>query len=92
MPDLQHGRVSSNVPRTDQLAIVNDNSIHGARLVAKRPFNSGELILPLLGKLTAQSYRTIQIDVSTHLKGALIAFMNHSCSPTAIVEARRLGL
>lgn len=89
----QDQRVPQMYARSDQLAaVLNDSSIHGVRLVAKRPFNSGELILPLLGKLTTQSYRTIQIDISTHLKGPLIAFMNHSCSPTAIVDAQTLQL
>jgi len=84
--------VCSNIPSSDSLAIVSDASIHGAGLVAIRPFRRGELILPLIGKLTARSYRTIQIDASKHLNGALIGFMNHSCRPTSIVHARAHGV
>lgn len=70
--------------------LVDDGSIIGARLVAKRPFRRGDLILPLTGRLTAASYRTIQIDANTHVEGALLAFMNHSCRPSAavVVQAR----
>lgn len=91
-PPIDLRSVCSNIVPSDRLAIVNDGSIHGARLVAKTPFRRGELILPLIGKLTARSYRTIQIDVSKHLDGALIAFMNHSCRPTSVVQAQALGV
>jgi len=84
-------RVFSNILPTDRLAIVNDgHSIHGSSLLAKTPFRRGELILPMIGTLSARSYRTIQIDVSRHLDGAVMAFMNHSCRPTSIVEAQAL--
>jgi len=84
--------VCSSTLSSDRLAIVNDGSIHGARLTAKTPFRRGELILPLIGKLTTRNYRTIQIAVSKHLEGALLAFMNHSCRPSANVQAQALGV
>lgn len=97
MPSLQTPPIDlqsfcSSILPSDRLAIANNGSIVGAGLLAKTPFRRGELILPLLGKLTARSYRTIQIDVNKHLDGALIAFINHSCQPTSIVEAPALGV
>jgi len=78
--------------RSDRVDVIEDASTRGARLVAKIPFRRGELILPLNGKPTAPSYRTIQIDQSTHVEDPLIAFMNHSCRPTAIVDAQALTI
>jgi len=97
MPDLQPPPTQflnpcSNIFQSDRLRVVDDGSILGARLVAKRRFRRGDLILPLIGKLTAASYRTIQIDVSTHLEGSVLAFMNHSCRPSAIVVAQALAV
>ena len=90
-PPIGLERVFLNELRSDRLAIVNDaGSIHGTSLVAKTPFRRGEFVLPLIGELAARSYRTIQIDVGRHLDGALMAFMNHSCQPTSIVQARAL--
>ena len=86
---IGHTRVFSKIFQSDRLAIVNDGgSIHGTSLVAKTPFKQGELILPLIGTISARSVRTIQIDVRRHLDGALMAFMNHSCRPTSIVLAQ----
>jgi hypothetical protein len=88
---IGHTRVFSKIFQSDRLAIVNDSgSIHGTSLVAKTPFEQGELILPLIGTIAARSVRTIQIDVRRHLDGALMAFMNHSCRPTSIVLTRAL--
>jgi hypothetical protein len=92
-PPIGLTRVFSNIFPTDRLAIVNDShSIHGSSLLAKTPFRRGELILPLMGTLCTRSYRTIQIDVFRHLDGVLVAFMNHSCRPTAIVQAQALSV
>jgi hypothetical protein len=92
-PLIDANHVFSNILLSDRLAIVNHGcSIHGTSLVAKTPFRRGELILPLIGTLSARSYRTIQIDVSQHLDGAVIAYMNHSCQPTSIVQAQELGV
>jgi hypothetical protein len=66
-------RVFSNIFHSNRLAIVNDcGLIHGTSLVAKTPFKRGELILPLIGTLSTRNVRTIQIDVSRHLDGALM--------------------
>ena len=90
-PPIGLTRVFSNMLPTDRLAIVNDgHSIHGSSLLAKTPFRRGEVILPMIGTLSARSYRTIQIDSRRHLDGAVMAFMNHSCRPTSIVEAQAL--
>jgi len=83
----------SNTFQSDRLAIVNDGgSIHGISLLAKTSFKRGEFVLPLIGKPAARSYRTIQVDVGRHLDGALMAYMNHSCQPTSIVQTRALGV
>src|SRR5271167_540164 len=90
-PPIGIARFFSNILPTDRLAIVNDgHSIHGSSLLAKTPFRRGEVILPMIGTLSARSYRTIQIDSRRHLDGAVMAFMNHSCRPTSIVEAQAL--
>jgi hypothetical protein len=65
--------------------VVDEGSIIGAGLIAKRSFRRRGLILPLTRYLATASYRTIQIDASTHVEGSLRAFMNHSCRPTAAV-------
>jgi SET domain len=78
--------------RFDRVDVIEDASTQGARLVAQIPFRRGELILPLNGKPTAPSYRTIQIDLNTHVEDPMIAFMNHSCRPTAIVDAQALTI
>jgi hypothetical protein len=91
-PPTDFQSVCSRTFSYNRLAIVKGGSTSGAGLVAKTPFSRGELILPLLGKLTARSYRTIQINASKHLDGALIALMNHSCRPTSIVHALTLGV
>lgn len=96
MPVVRSGPIGtsshSDVSLADSLAVVDDRSIYGARLVVKRLFKRGELILPLLGELTAQSHKTIQIGMSAHLRGTLIAFINHSCSPTGIADVKALRL
>jgi len=87
-PPIDANHVFSNILLSDRLVIVKDGcSIHGTSLVARTPFRRGQLILPLTGTLSSRSYRTIQIDVSQHLDGAVIAYMNHSCRPTSIVQA-----
>lgn len=81
----QPGKRCPHPPPSEALGVVDDGSICGARLVAKQPFKPGDLILPLIGHLAPVSYKTIQISAHTHLEGFLLAFMNHSCRPSAIV-------
>ncbi len=97
MPDLQSAPSQfqnrcSQIRRSDPVRVVEDSTLYGARLVANRPFKPGDLILPLMGKTTAPSYRTIQVGVSTHIEGPLLAFMNHSCRPSAIVVTGELAV
>jgi SET domain len=47
---------------------------------------------PLMGKPAAPSYRTIQVGASTHIEGPLLAYMNHSCRPSAIIMTRQLSV
>jgi hypothetical protein len=63
------------------------NPQYGARCVAWRSLRSGEAIVRLSGALTKQSYRTIQIDKYKHLEEPrVLAFLNHSCHPTVLVD------
>jgi SET domain len=90
-PKLEH-LVVNRFP-SDRLAIASDGGlIHGNSLVAKKPFKRGEVIMPVIGTLSAPSYITIQIDVGRHLGGDVIAFLNHSCRPTAVVQAPALDV
>jgi hypothetical protein len=60
---------------------------YGARCVASRPLSQSEAIVRLSGALTKQSYRTIQIDKYRHLEEPrILAFLNHSCHPTVLVD------
>jgi hypothetical protein len=93
LPPIRPEHLSSNILLFNRVAIVKDGgSIHETSLVANVPFRRGELILPLMGRLTPRSYRTIQIDGTRHLDGALMAFINHSCRPTSIVQAEAAGI
>jgi SET domain len=92
-PLIRSTHLLSNILPSNRVALVNDGcSIHGTSLVANVPFRRGDLILPLIGRLSVRSYRTIQIDGSTHLDGDLMAFMNHSCRPTSIVQVQAMGV
>jgi hypothetical protein len=69
------------------------NPRYGARCVARRSLRRGEAIVRLSGALTRQSYRTIQIDKYRHLEEPqILAFLNHSCRPTVLVDTRRLSV
>jgi hypothetical protein len=69
------------------------NPRYGTRCVASRSLRRGETIVRLSGALTRQSYRTIQIDKHRHLEEPqILAFLNHSCRPTVLVDTRRLSV
>jgi hypothetical protein len=60
---------------------------YGARCVASRPLSQSEAIVRLSGALTRQNYRTIQIDKYRHLEEPqVLAFLNHSCHPTVLLD------
>jgi hypothetical protein len=83
---------SLNPCLSDRLGVIEEDSALGARLVAKRPFRCGDLILPLTGRLSEATYRTIQVGERAHLEGSLLAFMNHSCRPSAVVVTQELAI
>lgn len=67
------------------------NPQYGARCVARRSLRSCEAIVRLSGALTRQNYRTIQIDKYRHLEEPrVLAFLNHSCHPTVLVDTNCL--
>jgi hypothetical protein len=71
---------------------VDNDSPYGARLLVQRAFKRGDLILPLVGRHAAPSYKTIQIGLNTHLEGSLTAFINHSCRPSAIIMTQEIAI
>jgi hypothetical protein len=69
------------------------NLRYGASCVASRSLRRGEAIVRLSGALTRQSYLTIQIDKYRHLEEPrILAFLNHSCCPTVLVDTKRLSV
>ena len=67
------------------------NPQYGARCVARRSVRRGEAIVRLSGAWTRQNYRTIQIDKYRHLEEPqVLAFLNHSCHPTVLVDTSGL--
>jgi hypothetical protein len=67
------------------------NPQYGARCVARRSLRSCEAIVRLSGALIRQNYRTIQIDKYRHLEEPrVLAFLNHSCHPTVLVDTNCL--
>lgn len=70
-----------------------ENPRYGARCVASRSLRRGEAIVRLSGALTRQSYQTIQIDKYRHIEEPqILAFLNHSCRPTVLVDTRRMSV
>jgi len=84
-PLSDHENDCSSSLHSETLEIVDVGSVCGFGLVAKRQFKPGELILPLTGRLAPVSYKTIQIDANSHVEGPVLAFINHSCRPSAVV-------
>jgi hypothetical protein len=83
------GESSKSLPpiRVEQ----SQNPQYGARCVARRSLRRGEAIVRLSGALTRQNYRTIQIDKYRHLEEPrVLAFLNHSCHPTVLVDTSGL--
>lgn len=70
---------------SEALEVVDVSSVCGFGLVARRQFKPGELILPLTGRLAPVTHKTIQIDARRHLEGSVLAFINHSCRPSAVI-------
>ena len=64
------------------------------QLVARRPISSGEVIVQSCEE-EVQSYRTwrtLQLDESRHLRNEFLNFVDHSCSPNALLDVDALAL
>ena len=62
---------------------------YGAKLTTDQPFAEGDLILRIEGHRVTKvpTYQTIQISRHEHIEElGHLAFINHSCWPTAIVD------
>jgi hypothetical protein len=76
--------------KPDRVRIDRKSALYGSRLVAVANYKPGEVILPLLGLPSKRSYRTIQTGIETHIENELLACLNHSCAPSAIVNTREM--
>ena len=68
-------------------------SVYGARLKATEPIRAGELVYLIENyKITkTPTYQTIQIGVDKHIEElGVIAYLNHSCLPTVIVNTTEM--
>lgn len=62
---------------------------YGAKLTTDEPFREGDLIVRIEGHRVTRvpTYRTIQISRHEHIEElGHLAFINHSCWPTTIVD------
>ena len=74
------------------LEILNQNSRYGAKLVSRNSFAKGDLIWQFSDTeiLSTPTRLTIQIGRNTHIEELnKLAFINHSCRPNVIVDAKR---
>lgn len=73
--------------------IVTGSTARGAGQVATQAFADGQLVHRIDDYRITQipSYQSIQIDATTHLEDlGVIAYLNHSCRPSTIVDADAL--
>jgi hypothetical protein len=66
------------------------SAVYGSRLVAATNYGPGEIILPLVGRPSGKNYKTIQTGFGSHIDHELLAQINHSCAPSAIVDTREM--
>lgn len=64
------------------------------QLVASRPIASGEVIVQGREGEVQQSrtWRTLQLDERRHLRNEFLNFVDHSCSPNALLDVDSLAL
>jgi SET domain len=68
-------------------------SVYGARLVATQAIKAGELIYRIANYrlIDHPTYQTIQIGPDKHINDlGMLAYLNHSCDPTVVVDTRHL--
>lgn len=68
---------------------------YGARLVTSRPYATGQLIQTINQYQITETptYQTIQVGTNKHIEElGVIAFLNHSCQPSIIVDTTTLKI
>ena len=64
------------------------------QLVASQPISSGEVIVQCREEEVQQrrTWRTLQLDERRHLRNEFLNFVDHSCSPNALLDVDSLAL
>ena len=64
------------------------------QLVASQPISSGEVIVQgREGEVQERrTWRTLQLDESRHLRNEFLNYVDHSCSPNALLDVGNLAL
>lgn len=66
---------------------------YSAQLLATRPIQAGELIYRIADYqvVSQPTYQTIQVGSDKHINDlGMLAYLNHSCMPSVIVDTRHL--
>lgn len=90
------GQVSERVQQMAQchdLLIIASQNIPGASsLISQKRFYPGEVILsfPNVETFGRPSFETVQVGPNTHIQEPLLAFLNHSCDPSARIDTKKL--
>ena len=64
------------------------------QLVASQPITCGEIIVQSCEEEIQdhRTWRTLQLDESRHLRNEFLIFVDHSCSPNALLDVDNLAL
>lgn len=64
------------------------------QLVASQPISRGEVIVQSCEEEIQdhRTWRTLQLDESRHLRNEFLNFVDHSCSPNALLDVDNLAL
>lgn len=64
------------------------------QLVASEPISSGEVIVQSDDEeiQPERTWRTLQVDDTRHLRNDFLNFVDHSCSPNALLDVDKLAL
>ena len=64
------------------------------QLVASQPITDGEVVVQCREEEVQdqRTWRTLQLDENRHLRNEFLNFIDHSCSPNALLDTERLAL
>jgi hypothetical protein len=71
------------------------DAVRGSRLETGVPLKAGQVVARFIGciELSAPTRYSIQTGLATHIDDlGILANLNHSCAPSAIVDTQRLAL